>query len=252
MREEHISALLQGYRVWDRSVRLFHWINAVCVLGLVAVGLAILYNKALGVSPDGKILLKTIHAWIGYVFALNLLWRIVWGFVGGRFSRWRAALPFGRGYKQALGDYVRGMKAGTPPSYAGHNPVARLMVGLLFLLLTAQAVTGLVLAGTDLYLPPFGHEIAEWVTGAGEDHSKIKGLRPGSKEGVVEESYDEMRAFRKPFITVHKYGFYTLLVAILFHVAGVVITEIRERNGLVSAMFTGIKVFPKKPVDIDD
>lgn len=170
-------------------------------------------------------------------------------FLGNQYSSWKAILPVGKSYIESLKLFVKGLKDGTPPRYLGHNPVARLMVTLLFVLLIMQAVTGLVLAGTDLYLPPFGHEIAEWVTGSGEDHSKLVDLKPGSKEGVDPEAYKEMREFRTPFITIHKYAFFVLLGAIFLHVLGVVVSEIRERCGLVSAMFTGNKVFSKRPVD---
>ena len=240
---------LFSYHVWDRSVRVFHWVNVICIIGLVVVGLAILYNKNFGVSSDGKVLLKTIHAYIGYVFVLNLAYRIIWGFIGNKYSKWTLNLPFGKNRKEQLVSFVRGMKEGHPPPYAGHNPLAKIMVTFLFLLLITQAITGLLLAGTDLYLPPFGHEIAEWVTNSGEDHSKLDKLKPGSKEFVDPESYKEMRAFRKPFITVHKYGFYILLVAILLHIFAVVFAELKEKNGLISAMFTGKKVFSEKPVD---
>lgn len=250
-RSDHESTLLE-YSVWDRTTRIFHWINVLAVIGLIAVGLVILNAKTLGVSNEGKILLKMIHAYIGYVFCLNLIWRLVWLFIGNRYARWRAILPLGGAYKVALQTYISGLKAGKAPGYMGHNPLARLMVALLFLLLTAQATTGLVLAGTDLYLPPFGHEIAEWVMGAGEDHQKLELLTPGSKEFVDPAGYAEMREFRKPFITVHLYSFYVLLAAIFLHIAAVVVTESRERNGLVSAMFTGRKVFAETPVDADD
>ncbi|MES0371240.1 MAG: cytochrome b/b6 domain-containing protein [Mariprofundaceae bacterium] len=238
--------------VWDRSVRVFHWINVICVIGLISVGLAILYNKSFGVSPDGKILLKTIHAYFGYLFVINLTWRLIWMFLGNQYSSWRAILPVGKRYVESLKVFMKGMKAGTPPSYLGHNPVAKLMITLLFILLMMQAVTGLVLAGTDLYLPPFGHEIAEWVTGSGEDHSKLADLKPGSKEGVDPEGYKEMREFRSPFITLHKYAFFVLLGAMFLHILGVIVSEIRERSGLVSAMFTGNKMLSKRAVDSDD
>lgn len=242
---------LRYYSVWDRTTRLFHWINVICITGLMAIGITILNAKLLGVSGDGKILLKTVHAYIGYVFVLNLLWRFLWAFVGNKFSRWKSILPGGNGYWRSVSEYVQGVKTGKTPQYLGHNPVAKLMVTFLFLLLTTQATTGLVLAGTDLYLPPFGHEIAEWVTASGEEHDKIANLKPGSKEGVDSEAYAEMRDFRKPFITMHVYVFYTLLVAILLHIIAVVVTDIREKNGIISAMFTGKKVMSKKPVDID-
>ena len=52
---------LKAYPVWNASVRWFHWINVLCMLGLIAVGVVILNSKALGVTNDGKILLKTVH-----------------------------------------------------------------------------------------------------------------------------------------------------------------------------------------------
>jgi cytochrome b len=189
-----------------------------------------------------------VHVYIGYVFALNLTWRIVWGFIGSRYARWSAILPFGSDYRTQWSAMMNGVKTGQPTGFLGHNPVARLMVALLFLLLSLQAITGLVLAGTDVYMPPFGNTIKEWVA---TDSTMIESVKPYSKEGVDEASYKEMRDFRKPFITLHYYVFYALLIAILLHLLGVVVTEIRERNGLVSAMFTGKKVFFEKPFDAD-
>ncbi len=243
---------LRSYHVWDRSVRVFHWINVICIIGLICLGLIILYSKSFGVSDEGKILLKTLHAYFGYVFVLNLVWRLVWGFIGNRFSRWRSILPFRKGYINSSKSYVKGLAENNSPAYAGHNPIARLMVSLLFALMITQASTGLILAGTDLYLPPFGHEIAEWVTGSGEDHDKLADLQPGSKAGVDAEGYREMREFRKPFITTHVYVFYILVIGILLHIIGVIVTELKENNGLVSAMFTGKKVFKNKPIDYTD
>ena len=239
------------YSVWDRTTRLFHWINVICIIGLIGVGLVILNYKVLGVNNDGKFLLKTVHVYIGYVFVLNLSWRLLWGFIGNKFARWKALLPIGKGYWHSVREYIAGTKAGEPPQYLGHNPVAKLMMTFLLLLLTTQAMTGLILAGTDLYLPPFGHEIAEWVTGAGEEHDKIANLKPGSTDDVDTEAYAQMREFRKPIVTTHLYAFYILLIAITIHIAAVVITEVREKNGIISAMFTGKKIMSKKPVDLD-
>lgn len=237
---------LRAYPVWDRTTRLFHWINFVCVVALAAIGTAILYNKALGVSTEGKILLKTVHVWFGYVLAANLTWRLVWAFIGNPYARWRAILPFGRGFGAALRAYMAGWKAGDPPRYAGHNPLARIMVAVLLALLVVQAATGLVLAGTDLYFPPLGHWIAGWVAAPGVDPSS---LVPYDKTAVDATTYDAMRAFRAPFITIHYWTFFLLLIAVAAHVAGVVVTEIRHGGAIVSAMFTGRKLLDKPPVD---
>ena len=44
------EALVQ-YHVWDRTVRAFHWVNVLCVIGLVGVGLALVayYKKKMKV-----------------------------------------------------------------------------------------------------------------------------------------------------------------------------------------------------------
>jgi cytochrome b len=48
---------------------------------------------------------------------------------------------------------------------------------------------------------------------------------------------------------IHEICFYLLMLAIVLHVFAVVVTEVRERSGLISAMFSGIKYLPKKPED---
>ena len=237
---------LNVHFAWDRSVRVFHWINFLCMLGLIALGVAILNDKALGVSNEGKILLKSVHASIGYAFALNLLWRLVWAFVGGPRARWRAILPGGRGYLAEVRSYVRGFGTGQARQYLGHNPLGRLAVAILLLLLLNQAVTGLVLAGTDLFWPPIGAWIAGWVAAAGVDSAT---LVPYAPEMYDATKYEAMRAFRAPFITAHEWGFWTLLTFAALHILAVVITELREGGGLVSAMITGRKVLSGPPAD---
>lgn len=240
---------VQFYRVWDAPTRLFHWINVACVLVLAAIGTAILYDKDLGVTDAGKLLLKSVHVWIGYVFVLNLLWRIVWAFVGNRHARWSAILPFRSGYIAECKSYLQGLSQGDARPYRGHNPVARAMVTLLFILLLVQAATGLVLAGTDIYYPPFGSWITAWIAAPGIDPSTIV---PYDKTGIDPAAWDAMRSFRSPYVTIHYWVFNALLIAALIHVVGVVVTELREGGGIVSAMLTGQKVFNRKPVDDAD
>ena len=79
------NTVLTEYAVWDRSVRIFHLINVLCVLVMIAIGVAILNAKFLGVSTDGKILLKTWHDYVGYIFVINMGWRLLWSFIGGDF-----------------------------------------------------------------------------------------------------------------------------------------------------------------------
>ncbi len=239
-------AELKSYAVWDAPTRWFHWINVLCVIVLIPIGLAILNAKAIGVTDAGKVQLKVLHVWVGYVFAVNLIWRIVWAFVGNRYARWREMLPGGTGYWRAVKTYTAALVSGHPEQYLGHNPLARLSVTILMILITIQAVTGLVLAGTDIFYPPIGHWIAQWVAAPGVDPAT---LVPYSPQMYEKDAWDSMRAFRNPFQLVHLYSFYTILVMVVLHVAAVVITEIREGGSIVSAMFTGRKILRGRPAD---
>ena len=236
------------YAVWDLGVRWFHWINVICVLGLIAVGVAILNDKALGLGNDGKILLKTVHVWIGYVFAVNLLWRLVWASIGGTHARWREILPGGRGYLAALRRYVAALRSGEHPQYLGHNPLGRIAVTLMLLLLLTQAVTGLVLAGTDLFMPPLGAKIAHWIAAPGVEPSTVLPYAPAMYD---KDAYAAMRGMRTPVAQVHEYAFYVLLALVTLHIGAVVITEVRGGGNLISAMFTGKKIMRAPLADRD-
>lgn len=237
---------LKSYPVWDAPTRWFHWINALSVFGLIAVGLVILNGGALGITNPGKLALKTLHVCLGYVLVLNLFARFVWAFFGNHHARWRQMLPGGPGYAHRVRRYVASFVAGNPEHYLGHNPLGRIAVALLFALIAVQAVTGLLLAGTDLFYPPLGSWFAHSIAAPGVDPAA---LVPYAPEMYDKAAYQEMRALRQPFATVHVYAFYTLVVTVFLHIAAVVVTEIREGGSLVSAMFTGRKILPGKPID---
>lgn len=239
-------AELKSYVVWDAGVRWFHWINVLSVLGLIAVGVVLMNDDALGLSNDGKVLLKTVHVVIGYAFALNLLWRFIWAFIGGPHARWRGLLPGGRGYLGETRRYIASLRAGRPEQFLGHNPLGRLAIAVLLLLMLMMAVTGLILAGTDLFFPPLGRSIANWVAAAGVDPATLVPYAPDMYDKVA---FAAMRDLRKLVVSVHHYGFYVLLGVVLVHILAVVVTELRTGGNLVSAMFSGKKVLSQPPAD---
>jgi len=228
--------------VWSRNVRLFHWINVIAITLLICIGLIILNGKLFGVSTDGKILLKTMHVIVGYVFAINLFFRLIVGFIGKAHERWSQVLPFNKGFKQELVEF----KQHKNPAYKGHNPAGKLMVFALLSLMLIQMVSGLVIAGTDIYYPPFGKYFALSIS---TDKQNVEVIKPYSKVNVDEVAYKEMRDIRKPFITAHVYSFYCLIFLIPLHILGVIIAERRERTALVSSMITGYKYLPKDSSD---
>jgi cytochrome b len=112
-------------RIWDLPTRVFHWLLAACVLGAVV---------------SAKAGAMEWHFRLGYaVFAL-LVFRIVWGFVGGRWSRF-ACFVRGPG---AVWRYARGRMPSDERPDVGHNPLGALSVLAMLAILAVQVGTGLV------------------------------------------------------------------------------------------------------------
>jgi cytochrome b len=115
---------MQKVRVWDLPTRVFHWTLVLCVVGLVVTA-----------NVGGNWM--NWHLRFGLAVLTLLLFRVVWGFVGGHWSRF-AHFLYGPSTVLA---YLRGQAR--PEHRVGHNPLGMFSVfGLLFILL-AQVGTGL-------------------------------------------------------------------------------------------------------------
>lgn len=235
------------YTAWDINTRLFHWINFLCVVVLSVLGLIMLNKGAIGISgTEAGIGLKALHVTVGYVFATNLIIRIIWGFISGPHSRWSTMLP-GKNFKAELNGYRASLAAGEPQTFVGHNPKARIFVLFVMILLTVIMMTGLIRAGTDIYYPPFGQHFAASVAAEGVSPSDIK---PYDETGTNPEKLAELKAFKGPFGEIHVYGVYLLWLLILVHLTAVIRADADGHGTLISSMFTGKKHLPRKPEDL--
>ena len=234
------------HSAWSRSVRVFHWINFLCVINLIFVGLIMLYKKELGIfGNEAKIALKAVHVIIGYIFATNLIIRLVFALIGPPSARFNRFIP-GKGFLQSLQSYRASLKAGKAQQFIGHNPLGKLAVSALFLLLIILALSGMIRAGTDIYYPPFGSMISSYVAEEGVDPST---LIPYDKKGINKEKMASLKAFKSPVGAVHLYTAYLLMFLIIIHISAVIFTEVKEGGSLISAMFNGKKILSEKPVD---
>lgn len=110
--------------VWDLPTRLFHWLLVLLLVG------SFLAVKAGGNWIDW-------HFRAGYAILALIVFRIIWGFVGGRYARFGSFLFRPR---QVLA-YLRGAPDAHPGP--GHNPLGALSVFAMLLLIGVQAVLGL-------------------------------------------------------------------------------------------------------------
>jgi cytochrome b len=129
-------------RVWDLPTRVFHWSLVACVVGSVISG-----NLGGGAM--------TWHFRFGYCVVTLLMFRVIWGFSGGHWSRFSS---FAYGPSQIMG-YLR---AGGGSGHAvGHNPLGSLSVFAMLGILLLQVTSGLM---SDDEIAASG-PLARWISG---------------------------------------------------------------------------------------
>lgn len=108
--------------VWDLPLRLWHWALAASIL-------------AAWLTPtvyDG------LHRIVGYTVLALLAFRLVWGFWGSRYSRFRMV-----GVRlRAAPRYLWNLRRGMTGRYIGLNPAGTLMLVALLLAIAVSAITG--------------------------------------------------------------------------------------------------------------
>jgi cytochrome b len=138
-------------QVWDLPTRVFHWL----LVTLVAVSFV-----------SGKIggTWMQYHMWSGYAVLGLLMFRMAWGFAGGRHARFSA---FVRSPGHVL-RYTRTLLQPEAPRHLGHNPLGGWSVLAMLLALCVQAVTGLF-ANDDIFTegplyPWVSKATSDWLT----------------------------------------------------------------------------------------
>lgn len=149
--------------VWEFPVRLYHWVNGICVLVLIVTGylignpLAISYsNEAYQQYWFGTV--RFLHFVTAFIFFFNFLVRIYWGFVGNNYARWNNFIPLRREAWREMKDVLRVDVLQTTARgkiSIGHNAVAGFIYFLSFLVFLFQSVTGFALysALSSSFLP---------------------------------------------------------------------------------------------------
>ncbi len=179
-------------RVWDLPTRLFHWVLVMLVVASFVSGYI------------GGVWMR-YHMWSGYAILGLLVFRIAWGFVGGRYARFAA---FVRGPAAVL-RYARSLLQADAPQHLGHNPLGGWSVLAMLISLLIQAVTGLfanddIITEGPLY-PRVSKATSDWLT------------------------------------HIHKLNQQAILVLVCVHVMAVLLYLIIKRENLIQPMFSGHK-----------
>lgn len=144
------SNILQRVYVWEVPVRMYHWVNALCIVVLTVTGYLIGAPLAIQRGTEASFsywfgTTRFIHFAAAYVFFFNFLFRIYWGFVGNRYASWRNFILYRRKQLQEVFNVLKVdilQARGRPIETIGHNAMAGFTYFLTFLAFLFQAVTG--------------------------------------------------------------------------------------------------------------
>jgi cytochrome b len=118
--------------VWDAPTRVFHWALALLIVVAWFTG-----------EGEGPVALA--HRAAGAAIAGLIVFRFVWGFVGGEHARF-ADFAFA---PAVAARHLRDLTGGRPARYLGHNPLGAIAVYLLLANVAVIVATGLFSAGDD-------------------------------------------------------------------------------------------------------
>ncbi|MCG6974139.1 MAG: cytochrome b/b6 domain-containing protein, partial [Desulfobacterales bacterium] len=150
--KERGSANSHLVRVWDLPTRLFHWLIVIFVVVSFTTGMA-----------GGNWM--AYHLKSGFIILTLLLFRLIWGFWGGRYSRF---IAFVQG-PVAVMRYAITLFRKDTPKILGHNPMGGWSAMAMLAALAVQVGTGLF-ANDDIATqgPLYGwvgKATSDWLTG---------------------------------------------------------------------------------------
>ena len=181
-------------RVWDLPTRLFHWALVVCVIGQIITA-----------NVGGNWM--NWHLRLGYTVLTLLLFRLVWGFVGGHWSRFGSFLYA----PSSVLAYLRGRAK--PEHRVGHTPLGALSVFALLLILLAQVTTGLMSDDEIAFFGPLVRFVSgDTVSAATSYHKNV--------------------------------GKFIVFGLVALHVLAIVFYKLVRKQSLVKAMVVGTKTLP--------
>lgn len=123
--------MIRRILVWDTPTRAFHWLQ------VLSFGVA--YLTAFSER------MRNYHVALGYILLGLLVFRLLWGFVGTRYARFRSFLF----NPKEIFSYLLTLLKGKPAHYLGHNPAGSVTVWLLLALGLFICVTGVLALQDD-------------------------------------------------------------------------------------------------------
>jgi cytochrome b len=217
--EETLMNNPSNEQVWDIPIRIFHW-------SLVAS-----FIVAYLTSEEEN----SWHIYAGYTVLGLIIFRLIWGFIGGRYARFS---DFVRS-PSVVFQYIKSLRSGHPKHYTGHNPLGGWMVMAMLLALFAVTLSGLKVYAIEEGKGPFADSqlirltplTAAYAENEQDDEDREEKDGEQKSNEVDEEFWEE----------IHEASTNVMLLLIGLHLAGVFLSSRLHRENLIKAMLTGKK-----------
>jgi Ni/Fe-hydrogenase 1 B-type cytochrome subunit len=211
--------------VYEAPVRLWHWINALAMVVLAVTGYFI--GTPLPTQPGEAAThflmgyIRFAHFAAAYIFAVGLLGRIYWAFVGNRHARQIFLLPItNKHWWSEVFFEVRWylFLEKHPKKYVGHNPMAQLMMFFFFTILAVGMVfTGFAIYSEGAGLGSWQDSLFGWVIPALGGSMQVHNL--------------------------HRLGMWIMMTFAIVHIYAAIREDIMSRQSLISTMISGWRMF---------
>jgi cytochrome b len=196
---------LTAVRVWDLPTRAFHWVLALTLVASVV-------SAKIGGNA------MPWHFRFGYVVLALIAFRVLWGLVGGRWSRF-ASFIYAPG---TVLRYLRGQSRVDEHHDVGHNPLGSFSVFALLGFLALQVATGLVADDEIANVGPLNRFVSSSVASQATHWHK-------------------------------DYGQWILLALVALHIAAILYYLLGKKSNLVRPMIVGDKALPAgTPAAVDN
>ncbi|NOZ45260.1 MAG: Ni/Fe-hydrogenase, b-type cytochrome subunit [Chlorobi bacterium] len=154
---------LKEVYVWQLPVRFYHWVNVLCIIVLAITGYLIGNPLAIQSSAEASFsfwfgTVRFLHFSFAFLFFFNFVFRLYWGFVGNKYSRWYNYIPITKKQWQNIGTVLKVdifQSIHKRMVDIGHNSLAAFTYFITFLAFVLQSLTGfgMYAAMSDSWFP---------------------------------------------------------------------------------------------------
>jgi cytochrome b len=208
-------------KVWDLFVRFFHWSLVISVISQLAT------------AED----FKTAHVKVGYFIIALLILRILWGFVGSQYARFKNFI-----YPPAeILDYLKSLLQGRAKHYTGHNPAGGAMVFALLFFLLLTTLTGLLAYGSEGKGPLAQQPIDLVARASADDDQHRSADNQDSHDRIDRRDPGVAKKLAHFWKNIHETLAGIIIFFIILHVCGVIVSSYVHQENLILGMITGKK-----------